>query len=151
MAEAESPACRSTWQNLQHGQSQNQVSKRQVFASFLKTKKYRIRAMQATKQVASKISRQEAAAISKNEAALWGRLLDPVGVELSAEAARYILTMTFPQPDIERMQELAEKARAGMLTLDEHIELDNYERVGHVLSLMKSKARQALKKARAAH
>lgn len=107
--------------------------------------------MQATKQVVSKISRQEAGAISKNEAALWGRLLDPVGVELSAEAARYILTMTFPQSDIERMQELAGKARAGTLTLDEHIELDNYERVGHVLSLMKSKARQALKKARAAH
>ena len=49
------------------------------------------------------------------------------------------------------MHELAEKARAGALTLEEHIEMDNYERVGHVLSLMKSKARKSLKKARAAH
>ncbi|MGH9753369.1 MAG: hypothetical protein ACREA2_11355 [Blastocatellia bacterium] len=49
------------------------------------------------------------------------------------------------------MHELAEKARGGVLTLEEHIEMDNYERVGHVLSLMKSKARKALKKASAAH
>ena len=107
--------------------------------------------MQATKQASSKIFTQEVAAISASESALWGRLFDPAGAELSEEAARYILTLTFPQPDIERMRELAEKARAGTLTLDEHIELDNYERVGHVVSLMKSKARKALKKARAAH
>jgi hypothetical protein len=43
------------------------------------------------------------------------------------------------------MHELAEKARAGTLTLEEHIEMDNYERVGHVLSLMKSKARKKLR------
>jgi len=49
------------------------------------------------------------------------------------------------------MHVLAEKARAGALSLEEHIEMDNYERVGHVLSLMKSKARKSLKKARAAH
>ncbi len=44
-----------------------------------------------------------------------------------------------------------EKARAGNLSLEEHIEMDSYERVGQVLSLMKSKARKSLKKARAAH
>jgi hypothetical protein len=32
------------------------------------------------------------------------------------------------------------------LSLEEQIELDDYERVGHVLSLMKSEARQVLKK-----
>ena len=42
------------------------------------------------------------------------------------------------------MHALAEKARAGMLTLEEHVELDNYERVGHVLSLIKSKVRKKL-------
>jgi len=49
------------------------------------------------------------------------------------------------------MHALANKARAGILTLEEQIELDNYERVGHVLSLMKSKARKALKKTRGAN
>jgi uncharacterized protein YnzC (UPF0291/DUF896 family) len=94
---------------------------------------------------------QRASTISTSEAALWGRLLDPIGTELSPEAARYLLALRFPQPDIDRMHELAEKARASTLTLEEHIELDNYERVGHVLSLMKSKARQALKKVRTAN
>jgi hypothetical protein len=49
------------------------------------------------------------------------------------------------------MTDLAKKASAGTLTLEEHIELDNYERVGHVLSLMKAKARKALKKVRGAN
>ena len=83
-----------------------------------------------------------------SEAALWSRLLDPVSTELSSEVATYILTLSFPKPDVDRMRKLAEKARRGTLTLEEHIELDNYERVGHVLSLLKSKARMALKKVR---
>ncbi|MEK6323553.1 MAG: hypothetical protein AABN33_18085 [Acidobacteriota bacterium] len=94
---------------------------------------------------------QEASIINSSEAALWGRLFDPTSHELSTDLARYVLTLRFPQPDIDRMHELAEKARAGTLTLEEHIELDNYERVGHVLSLMKSKARKALKKVRSAN
>jgi hypothetical protein len=94
---------------------------------------------------------QDTTSISASEAALWGRLLDPVSADLSPEAARYILGLQFPQSDMDRMHELAEKSRAGALTLEEHIEMDNYERVGHVLSLMKSKARKSLKKARAAH
>lgn len=87
---------------------------------------------------------QVASTISTSEAALWGRLFDPTSQELSTDVARYILTLAFPQPDVDRMQELANKARAGTLTLEEQIELDNYERVGHVLSLMKSKARMAI-------
>jgi uncharacterized protein YnzC (UPF0291/DUF896 family) len=85
-----------------------------------------------------------------NEAALWGRLLDPVGTELSPEAARYILTPGFPKSDIERRHELAAKARASALTPEERLEIDTYDRVGHVLALKKSKARQALKKVHAA-
>jgi hypothetical protein len=107
--------------------------------------------MEETKLYSPESAFQDTPSISASEAALWGRLLDPVGADLSPEAARYILGLQFPQSDIDRMQELAERARAGVLTLEEHIEMDNYERVGHVLSLMKSKARKALKKTRAAH
>lgn len=87
----------------------------------------------------------------KQEAALWGRLLDPVKADLSPGAAQYILNLKFPQSDIDRMQALAEKAREGSLTLEEHIEMDNYEQAGHVLSLLKSKVRKSLKKIRAIH
>jgi hypothetical protein len=91
---------------------------------------------------------RKVATLSTNEAALWGRLLDTVEPESSPEAARYILSLRFPQLDIKRMHDLAEKARQGTLTLEEHIEMDNYERVGHLLSLMKSKARKKLRSAR---
>lgn len=94
---------------------------------------------------------QEIATISTSEAALWGRLFDPASLELPTDVARYILTLSFPQPDIARMNELAKKARAGTLKLEEQVELDNYERVGQVLSLMKSKARKALKTVRSAN
>ncbi|MGE0131799.1 MAG: hypothetical protein AB7U82_27255 [Blastocatellales bacterium] len=107
--------------------------------------------MEETKHHSPENTFQDATPAGITEAALWGRLLDPVSADLSPEAARYILGLQFPQLDIDRMQELAEKARAGALTLEEHIEMDSYERVGHVLSLMKSKARKSLKEARAAH
>lgn len=88
--------------------------------------------------------------ISTSEAGLWGRLLELADMELPPEAARYILTLHFPPSDIDRMHALAEKAREGTLTAGERGALDSYERVGHALSLMKSKARMALKKTRSA-
>ena len=106
--------------------------------------------MEEARRYPSKHPRKQASSISRSEAALWNRLLDPVDPELSPEAAHYILELSFPQLDVDRMHALAEKAREGTLTLEEHIEMDNYERVGHVLSLMKSKARRAAKKVRSA-
>ena len=43
------------------------------------------------------------------------------------------------------MHELLEKAKAGTLTRAERIQAENYERVGHFLSILKSKARISLK------
>jgi len=40
---------------------------------------------------------------------------------------------------------LLAKAKEGTIKADEQVEINNYERVGHMLSLMKSKARRALK------
>ncbi len=87
----------------------------------------------------------KATAIATTEAALWGRLLEPAKNELSPDAARYFLALRFPRSDIERMHALGDKARAGTLTARERLELDIYEQVGHALSLMKSKARKALR------
>ncbi len=44
------------------------------------------------------------------------------------------------------MRELSAKARAGTLTPAEDEKMDAYERAGALLSILKSKARQALKK-----
>jgi hypothetical protein len=59
--------------------------------------------------------------------------------------ARGFLRLSFPEEDRRRMNELAEKASLGTLTAGEQEEVDSYERVGHLLPLLKSKARRSLK------
>ncbi len=81
------------------------------------------------------------------EGAIWGRLLQPESKTLSLEAARSLLRLDFSPEDKVRMRELAAKARDGSLTAAEQEDIRNYERVGNLLALMKSKARQRLKKA----
>ncbi len=49
------------------------------------------------------------------------------------------------------MHELAAKARDRSLNSAEAKEINNYERVGNLLALMKSKARQRLKKTSASN
>lgn len=46
------------------------------------------------------------------------------------------------------MRELLAKAQQGILTAAEDAEMQSYERVGHLLSIWKSKARKSLKRAR---
>jgi hypothetical protein len=79
------------------------------------------------------------------EGAIWGRLLWPGGKMLSVQAARSILRLEFTREDTARMHELAAKARDGELTSAEQDEIRTYERVGNLLALMQSKARQRLK------
>lgn len=43
------------------------------------------------------------------------------------------------------MQELAEKSQEGTLGNSERRDLENYNHVGHLLALLKSKARKSLK------
>jgi phage gp29-like protein len=80
-----------------------------------------------------------------SEVAIFGRILEPDLASLDAAAARAILDLDFRQADKDRMHALLAKAKKGTLTAEEEIEIDNYERVGHMLSLMKSKARRSLK------
>ena len=80
-----------------------------------------------------------------SEAAIFGRVLEPEEATLDVAAARAILDLDFKQPDKDRMRALLAKAKKGTLTAKEKVEIDNYERVGHMLSLMKSKARRSLK------
>jgi len=80
------------------------------------------------------------------EGAIWSRLLRPGSKSLSLEAARSLLRLDFAPEDKERMHELAAKAREEALTAAEQEEIRNYEQVGNLLALLKSKARQRLKK-----
>lgn len=80
------------------------------------------------------------------EGAIWSRLLWPGNKTLTLEAARSLLRLEFAPEDQDRMHELAAKAREGLLTAAEQNEITEYERVGNLLGLMKSRARLRLKK-----
>lgn len=88
--------------------------------------------------------------VTATEGSIWGRLLQ-VEKGLSLEAARSLLRLDFAPEDKERMRQLAAKARDGSLTDAEREAIQNYERVGNLLALMKSKARLRLKRASASN
>ena len=88
------------------------------------------------------------AAGASHEADILTRLLQPDSNDLRPEVAEYILGLSFRPADVDRMNELAAKA-AETLSADESSEIEGYRHVGHFLALLQSKARLALKRARA--
>jgi hypothetical protein len=84
-------------------------------------------------------------AAESSGAAILNRVLKAHASRFTPEVARSILQMRFDQIDIDRMNALAEKNRRGILTETEQQELQSYLLVGHLLDLLHSKARLALK------
>ena len=80
------------------------------------------------------------------EIAILSRLIRPEQNHLSVAAARALLKIDFEAQDRERMRELLKNAKAGTLTAAEQVLIESYEVVGHLLDLLHSKARCALKK-----
>jgi hypothetical protein len=80
-----------------------------------------------------------------SEAAIWERIIHLDG-GMTPPAARAILKLEFNSRDRKRMHELAQKAQQCNLTPDEKAFLDEYERVGTLLSVLKSRARKVLKR-----
>ena len=83
------------------------------------------------------------------EAAIWARVIHPNG-KLEPAVARAILKLEFNAEDQVRMHELSQKAQEGELTPEEQFEIDNFERVGNLLAIMKSQSRKLLKHTRRA-
>jgi hypothetical protein len=80
------------------------------------------------------------------EASILSRLIQPEQPTLSRDAAIGLLSLHFDDAEVHRINELAEKARAGILTSDEQKVLDGYERIGSLIGLLHSKARLTLAK-----
>jgi hypothetical protein len=83
--------------------------------------------------------------IDTSEAAILNRVIGPDKATLSPESARDILALDFPEDDKQRMHQLSIKAQEGTLTTDEEEAITNYERVGHLINILQSKARRCLK------
>ena len=81
-----------------------------------------------------------------SELAIFARLLSNHKREMSPRLARYVLTLGFNAREQERMDELAVQNQDGRLSADAREELMNYVKAGHLLALLHSKARKALKK-----
>ena len=79
------------------------------------------------------------------EAAIWARVIHRNG-ELTPKVARAILQIEFGEEDQERMHDLSQKAQEGTLAPDEQFEIDNFERVGNMLAILKSQSRKLLKR-----
>jgi len=79
-----------------------------------------------------------------SHAAILGRLIEADQEPLPPDLARYLLRLSFPRQDRERVNELAAKARAGSLNDEEGDELERYNLAGDVLALWQSKARRSL-------
>jgi hypothetical protein len=83
-------------------------------------------------------------AIGNSFTAIFGRLIEADQEALPPDLARYLLRLSFPRQDRERVDELAAKARAGLLSVEERDELERYNVAGDVLALWQSKARRSL-------
>jgi hypothetical protein len=81
----------------------------------------------------------------ESDVAILSRLIEPELKNLPTEVDRYLLSLDFCQRDRDRMHNLAAKAREGTLTPAEQHEAERYERIGHLVALLQSKARKSLK------
>lgn len=82
---------------------------------------------------------------TESELDIWERVFVPDPSHLTSEQARYLLTVRFPQADLDRINALSAKAREGTLAPDEYALLERYIHVGHLLSILKAKVRLMLK------
>ena len=87
-----------------------------------------------------------ASTLEKSEAAIFGHVFANGRQSLSPELARYVLGLTFTEQDKVRMHELAVGNQDRALSSEEKDELHNYIKVGHLLAVLQSQARQALKR-----
>lgn len=84
-------------------------------------------------------------AIAHREADILERAFDAAGAQWSREIANALLSTKLSPKDIERMNELAARSRAGTLETDEEIEIESYRFAARLLEILKLRARAAIK------
>lgn len=81
---------------------------------------------------------------ANSEAAILSRMIAPERGDLTADAAKAILSLKFDDQDRLRMHQLVRMRQAGPLSPEDEAELERYRHIGHFLELMQSKARLSL-------
>jgi len=88
-------------------------------------------------------------AVITTEAGILSRLIQPGLGGWDRAAASAILSFSFSADDRERMLVLLEKTKAAELDEAEQTELQNFQKAGRTLELMKARARISLQQAAA--
>lgn len=83
--------------------------------------------------------------VASTDTEILRRVIEPDKSGFPAEAARFVLSLGFPESDHRRIAELSDKANAGSLSPEEREELAGYVRVSDFLSFVQSKARLSLR------
>jgi hypothetical protein len=78
------------------------------------------------------------------EVAILGRLLGNGDRALPSQMARYVIQLEFSEEDKSRMRDLAARNQDDALAAKEKTEMLAFAKAGTILSILKSKARQAL-------
>ncbi len=73
-------------------------------------------------------------------------ILSRLEIPMTPAAAEAVLLWKFNPQAIDRMNELAEKARSSELSPAEAADVETFERYNNVLGILKSRARQLLNK-----
>jgi hypothetical protein len=82
--------------------------------------------------------------IEAAESTILARVIATDAPTIPSAVALELLKWGFPEADKQRMAVLASRARQGILTAEEQVETESYERVSSFLGLVKSKARRSL-------
>jgi hypothetical protein len=83
---------------------------------------------------------------ANDDVAILERVLANGKDALSPTLARFLLRLRFPDEDVARMNDLARRNQDGLLSQTEWDELGSYVKVGHIIAILQSMARQTLKK-----
>ena len=78
--------------------------------------------------------------IADVESGILERAISAGNDSWSPEAARAILAFKLADTDLRRADELAAKARSGMMTDDERQNLEKYLHIGRLVEFLKAKA-----------
>jgi hypothetical protein len=82
--------------------------------------------------------------IANTQSMILARALSTAAESMSEDLARYLLTIKLDPADESRANELARKAREGILSAEEHAEIEEYRRVGRVMEILRLRARKSL-------
>jgi hypothetical protein len=77
---------------------------------------------------------------------IWSRVLRASWSDLPVAEAEGILRLGFGPRDLKRIEKLGILAQEGEISAPDRTELEEYLRVSHILMLMKSQARQVLRR-----